>query len=137
MQISKHKRKTTTEMNITPMIDIVFLLLIFFITVSQISELKQEPVRLPELEGAQDQKPSTLTINIDAAGTIVVTGKPMTIPQLMIQVANELELVDNDTGRLTVVIRQDRAGTAKTVNRILTQLKDLGVGKIKLAVQKS
>ena len=57
----------------TPMIDIVFLLIVFFMTVSQISESNKELLQLPQLEGSQDLQPSTLTVNINRAGDILVS----------------------------------------------------------------
>ena len=52
MKLSKHRRRPDVAFNMTPMIDIVFLLIIFFMTVSQITQVNDEPIELPKLEGS-------------------------------------------------------------------------------------
>ena len=51
MRLSKHRRAGVPLMNMTPMIDVVFLLLIFFMTVSQVSQINRERLRLPKEKG--------------------------------------------------------------------------------------
>ena len=63
----------------TPMIDIVFLLIIFFMTVSQVSEVNRERLELPQQQGSQDQKPAVLTININELGEILVGGSRLSV----------------------------------------------------------
>ena len=58
MRLSKRRRDTLAIMDMTPMIDIVFLLLIFFMTVSQVSEINKIQLSLPKLEGSDDQRPA-------------------------------------------------------------------------------
>ncbi len=80
MRLSKRKHGNALHVNMTPMIDIVFLLIVFFMTVSQISESSKERLQLPQLEGSQDLQPATLTVNINRAGDILVSrGKVTTI----------------------------------------------------------
>ena len=43
-------------MNMTPMIDIVFLLIIFFMTVNQVTEVSKERLSLPQVKGGEDQR---------------------------------------------------------------------------------
>ena len=74
MRLSKRRRSTRANVDITPMIDVVFLLLIFFITVSQMSQSQNDPVQLTRLSGSIDQEPTLLTINIRQGGEIVVGG---------------------------------------------------------------
>jgi len=122
-------------MNITPMIDIVFLLIIFFITVSQITEVNNPPMDLTKLKGADEIKPSKLTINIDESGEIEVSGEPLTIPELMIRVADELAAVESRPSLFTVVVRQDRNGSCRTINQVIEQLNEIGIKKIAFRVQ--
>ena len=61
MRLSRRRRSTTARMNMTPMIDVVFLLNIFFITVAQVSEVNNVRLELPRQQGSDDQKPSVLT----------------------------------------------------------------------------
>jgi biopolymer transport protein ExbD len=134
MKLTHQNRKTSISMNITPMIDIVFLLIIFFITVSQISEVNNPPMELTKLAGAEEIKPSKLTINIDEAGEIEVSGTTLTVAELMSRVANEVEALNNQPSLLTIVIRQDRRGACRTINQVIEQLNDFGIKKIAFRV---
>ena len=135
MRLSKHKRSTRADMNMTPMIDIVFLLIIFFMTVTQVSEVNRERLELPRLQGAEDQKPTTLTVNVDQAGEIIVSGNPIEIPRLLAIVSQELAKVGEDPSRLTVVLRADERGTSRTVNEIVTALARMQITRVRIAVQ--
>ena len=85
VRLSKSQAPTSTrvDMNMTPMIDIVFLLIIFFMTVSQVSESIRERLELPKLTGAEDQKRTSLTINVDQQGQIIVSGNAITTGELL------------------------------------------------------
>lgn len=135
MKLTKHKRGTSASMNITPMIDIVFLLIIFFITVSQMSEARDEPVELPEISGAEEQTPTSITINIDEDGVIIVSKTKYTVLELMNLVADELAAKGNQASLLKIVIRQDRRGTCETINQVMTQLKDFGINEVRIGVR--
>ena len=119
----------------TPMIDIVFLLIIFFMTVSQISKVNKEQLDLPQLKGAKEQEPSTLTVNIKANGVVVISGKTTSVPQLVGIITDELLALGNDTSKLTVVLRADRNGISRTVNEIVTALGKLGITQVRFAVE--
>ena len=99
------------------MIDIVFLLIIFFMTVSQVSEVNRERLELAQQQGSQDQNPAMLTINFTAEGEIVVGGAVYDLSELIALVAEELTRLGDDPTRLTVVLRADRRVTSGVVSR--------------------
>ena len=119
----------------TPMIDVVFLLLIFFMTVSQISELVNEPVSLPKQPGSEDQEPALITINVLANGEIRMAGEAATLSDVYATVFEELQLQGNDSSRMTVVVRGDDQGESRTVNKIIRQLDKLNIRHVRLAVE--
>lgn len=135
MRLSKRRRSTFTGMNMTPMIDIVFLLIIFFMTVSQVSKINRENIELPKLQGAEDQKPTVLTINVTRQGRIVVGGNTLSAPGLAAMIVNQLDQIGNDPTRLTVVLRADERGDCRVVNQIVTALAKLQVNRVRLAVE--
>ena len=116
------------------MIDVVFLLLIFFITVSQMSHAQNDPVRLPKLSGSVDQEPTQLTINIREGGELVVGGRIYTEEALLGVITRALEGVDEDPSRVRVVIRADERVLSGVVNRVVTTLGRLQVTSIRMAV---
>ncbi|MFO7903751.1 MAG: ExbD/TolR family protein [Planctomycetota bacterium] len=122
-------------MNMTPMIDIVFLLIIFFMTVSQVSEVNRERLKLPEQPGSQDQEASVLTINFLADGSIVVGGANYGFSELIGLVADELTRLGDDPTRLTVVLRADRDVASGVVNRVVEALAQMDIRKVRFPVQ--
>ncbi|MDY0165175.1 MAG: biopolymer transporter ExbD [Thermoguttaceae bacterium] len=97
-----------SQLGLTPLIDIVFLLLIFFLVATRFAEEEREmDVLLPEASEAQPltSKPRELFINIDHEGRYYVTGKIVTLDELQ-PILNAAYV--NSPGRASVVIRADR-----------------------------
>lgn len=121
----------------TPMIDVTFLLLIFFMTVSQVSRSQREALDLPKLSGSQDQSRQSLVINVDEAGRIKVAARERTLPEVIGIVGTELASAGNDPSRLTVLLRADRRGNCRVVNEIVAALVRLDITRVRLAVESS
>jgi len=135
LKLSKRNRRGGLLMNMTPMIDVTFLLLIFFMTVNQVSAVNKETLELPKLKGSSDQDEAAITINIDQSGVIRVTGQERSLAQLVTLVSEELAKVGEDPMRLSVALRTDRRGTCRTVNEVVDALTKLGVYKVRIAVE--
>ena len=123
------------SLNMTPMIDIVFLLIIFFMTVSQVSKVNKERLQLPIQAGSDEQKPAVVTVNVNDVGDVIVSGRLVNVPQLVGLVGDELARVGNDPSRVNVVLRADARGNSQTVNEIVTALAQLEVTRIRIAVE--
>ena len=135
MRLSKRRRETIAAMDMTPMIDIVFLLLIFFMTVSQVSEINKVQLSLPKLKGTDDQKPAVITLNIDATGQMILSGRNVTLGEVLAAVSNELRRLGDDPSRLTIVLRTDERSESRPVNQVVSALGRMQVTKVRLAVQ--
>ena len=122
-------------MNMTPMIDVVFLLLIFFMTVSQVSKINKERLDLPQQQGAEEQPTTSLTINVNRNGQIIVSGRTLTGPQLVSLVGEELARVGNNPNRVTIVLRADARGDSRVVNETVTSLNNLQITHVRIAVE--
>jgi len=70
-------RRPEVSINLTPLIDVVFLLLIFFMVSTSFSELTQLVVDLPEAEGAPASTDTTLLLVVDVAGNMTRDGEPV------------------------------------------------------------
>lgn len=96
------------SLSLTPLIDVVFLLLIFFLVATKFAEEERElDVRLPDASEAQPltSKPRELFINIDADGRYFVRGEILTLDELY--AALKVAWVNNP-GRASVIIRADK-----------------------------
>ena len=108
LAVNINKGSTLASLNLTSLIDIVFLLVIFFLVGTRFAEEERElDVKLPEASEAQPltSKPRETFINIDAQGRYYVTGKSLTLKQLHPTLET---FYVNNPGRASVVIRADR-----------------------------
>ena len=135
MRLSKRSGSRLLRMNMTPMIDIVFLLLIFFMTVTQASRIKEEQLELPQQEGSRDKETSSLTINIRQDGQLVMLGRVLQIDRLLTLVNEELARVDNDPRRINIELRVDQRGESRAANQIARSLETLNIKRVSFAVQ--
>ncbi len=76
MNINKHDANVEMEMNMTPMIDVVFLLIIFFMIITDLTQQDLEDLQLPMATAAIEDKPDPKVvrpiINIPQSGRMVV-----------------------------------------------------------------
>jgi len=125
MKIAKPKGLGTVSVNMTPMIDMVFNLLIFFILTSQFAQLETEEVVLP-LSTTATTKDYTefrnVVINIvnkDGAGEIIVFRRPFT-PQELTEHLVELNSKVSEEGRqMNVILRADADVPYEDVARVM------------------
>lgn len=92
-----------------PMIDVIFLLLLFFMSASVFTQIESEmDVTLPEASEAatMDRAPSEIIINVKQDGTIVVNQRRLTLEEL----ETMLHRVADIFASQSVIIRGD-AGT--------------------------
>jgi biopolymer transport protein ExbD len=123
MKIAKTKSLCTVSLNMTPMIDMVFNLLIFFILTSQFAQLETEDVVLP-LSTTATTKDYTefrnVVINIknkDGAGEIIVFRRPFTPPELTEHLK---QLKESAVGRImNVILRADADVPYEDVARVM------------------
>jgi biopolymer transport protein ExbD len=135
MQLSKHRRAATARINMTPMIDVTFLLLIFFMTVTQVSEVNKERVELPKQKGAEDQTPAELIINVTQDGDVIVSGETISLARLASMLGQQIADSGGDPNRVRVVLRADERGTSQTVNEVVETLDKLSLKRVRIAVQ--
>jgi biopolymer transport protein ExbD len=97
--------------------------------------LNKELLELPKLEGSEDQERTTLTINVKESEELVISGRSITIGGVVDLVTRELERLQGDASRLTVVVRADERGQSRMVNEVVSALARLGLRQVRIAVQ--
>lgn len=135
MRLSKPRAQSALGMNLTPMIDIVFLLIIFFITVSQITPIINHPLELPEAALKSDTLPRVqVTINIDQAGNYFVAGNSYSLDALQLWLASQRASAQSGES-FDILIRCDRRTPSRFVNQLIPVLSGLGMQQVKISVQ--
>ncbi|MGD9387451.1 MAG: biopolymer transporter ExbD [Gammaproteobacteria bacterium] len=119
------------EINITPMLDIVFIMLIFFIvTTSFVKEVGIELNR-PSNEPQEEKKISeVIAIRIESNGQIQVNNRPVDIRAVRANVEGELATKGSETA---VVVIADRAADSGLMVRVIDQARMAGAISVSIA----
>lgn len=115
------------SLSITPLIDVVFLLLIFFLVSSRFSEEERElDLNLPNVSEALPAtiEPSELVINIDQAGRFFIDGD-FRQPEQVEQILRRAQA--NNPLTQTVVIRGDRKTDWEAIATAMSLCKKVGI----------
>lgn len=109
MALKVNKGKADELFNFTPMIDVVFNLLLFFMVAARFAQEKEREldVQLPAASEARPitEKPSEIYININQQGQMVVANRPVTVPELD---AHLQHAATNNPTNQAVIIRADK-----------------------------
>ncbi|GMR06306.1 MAG: biopolymer transporter ExbD [Gammaproteobacteria bacterium] len=143
------KFKNTTdddelEINLTPLIDIVFLLLIFFMVSTTFTKESQLKIKLPQADGekATLQEVPKLIIEISALGVYAVKGPDDEAARQILNTSPDaLQRVirsaaeNQDKDKMVVIIRADRKTPHEAVVRALSVAGRLGLTRITFATE--
>lgn len=127
-------RRRTSRFDMTPMIDVVLQLIIFFMYTSTFSEMVRTPIDLPEQPGEEAEMFNTdaLIVDVRRDGTILVQGVVLTLEDLRKIVGGEL-IRGGEGAYLEVVLRPDRDAASSHINSIASELASLGVRDWRIA----
>lgn len=126
------------SIEITPMIDVVFLLIIFFMTTARFALETRADLDLPRERGEQQEtaEEAGIIINIDDKGAIIIDQQIVTLEALeRIVMAEANRLPGRNAQRLKLLIRADRGGNSARLNEVITRLQRAGVGAARLATE--
>ena len=117
------------EINITPMLDVVFILLIFFIVTANFIKEPGLEVNRPDSEKAEPTENAAILIAVGNAGEIYMDGRRIDKRQVKANVVRLL--AENPQG--SVVIQADEKATADTIMAVMDGAREAGVYNISLA----
>ncbi|MEJ2514337.1 MAG: biopolymer transporter ExbD [Gammaproteobacteria bacterium] len=119
------------EINITPMLDIVFIMLIFFIvTTSFVKEIGVELNRPSNAPQEEKKISEVIAIRIESNGQIQVNNRPVDIRAVRANVESELATKGLDT---SVVVIADRQADSGLMVRVIDQARMAGADNVSLA----
>lgn len=129
MKLTTRQRPRTLEFELTPMIDVVLQLIIFFMVTAQVSRLARSEVSLPEEPGRTErtQQDDVFIVDVTADGLMIAESRVITHDRFLAMVRAEIERVDGDPTAVRLLIRADRHAPTRVVNEIARSLADMGV----------
>jgi biopolymer transport protein ExbD len=122
---------TLNDINITPLLDLAFVLLIIFVITTPLLE-KGIDLQLPRNVGKQDkpsiQRKDIHLVEVSLTGNYVLDHKPMKLDQISQTLSREYR----DNPRLLVYIRADENGKYKLVADVLDRVQQIGITNFSL-----
>ncbi|MDZ4756349.1 MAG: biopolymer transporter ExbD [Phycisphaerae bacterium] len=138
MKFGHAPRSRLMNLDMTPMIDIVFQLLIFFLTTAQMAQMSRADLDLPPERGEEERskEQAGLVINVTADGEIIVGDQTVSLGELEAMAIKRASNPDNaasGTSSFRPLVRADLNAPAERLNGVLTALERAGVDAVRLA----
>lgn len=121
------------QINIVPMIDVIFAILTFFI-VSSLFLTRSEglPVNLPKATTAQTSQPAKVTITVDSQGKISINRKSISLDQLERSIREQMQ----PNTDLMVILNADEAVNHGHVVKVMDRVRKIKGIKFAIAAKK-
>lgn len=135
MKIPTRARQQGIRFNITPLIDIVFLLIVFFLAATHLTQNeKLEAVELPlasQHESEPEEAPRRMIITITLDKKLHLRGKEISAEELDAQL---LSIDDTKRKETEIRIRGDQRIPYQIVERVLISCARAGISNVQFAV---
>ena len=131
----RRQRSEDATINLTPMIDVVFLLVIFFMVGSKFSEAESRiKVNVPTVGEMRSiaRAPDERQVAISLDGTITLDGTPVTLAQL----TDTLRTQHASYPGLKVAVRGEASGSLQQTVEVLHAVRTSGVDQIGISTQR-
>ena len=130
MRRRPRKQSLPPQLMLSPMIDMIFLLLVFFIVSTMyMSEIKTIPIRLPVAQNSETVSKSNFAVTVKKDGVLYLEDNKIEMKQLFANAAAE----SKRDAAFSVIIRADGEANYKTVIKLMDELKGAGVTRFGLA----
>lgn len=132
--LARHAVDEVPSLNLTPMIDVVFLLIIFFMLGTKFTEIERKlELKIPEVSHQDSlvRPPEPRIINVYRDGTIAFERKPVSLPELR----DQLRAVRDQFPKVSVLIRGDVDARFQRIAEVLSVCKEAQVVNVAVAVR--
>lgn len=121
------------SLNIVPMIDVIFAILVFFM-VSSLYLTRSEglPVNLPQAKTAEVHKTQQITVSLDRDGQLTLDSEPAQLDQLK----NKIEELISTESTTIIVVNADKDVAHGDVVEVIDQLRQIPQVQLAIAAKK-
>ncbi|HSH48402.1 MAG TPA: biopolymer transporter ExbD [Halomonas sp.] len=120
----------SSEINLTPMLDVVFIMLIFFIVTTSFIKESGVEIERPESSAATPRADVQVLVAITPEGAVWVDGEPVDIHRVGARVSGLL----SDDG--AALIQADRNATTGVLIEVMDRLRAAGVERVAVAARR-
>lgn len=118
-------------LDITPLIDIVFIMLIFFIVTASFVKESGLEVEQPQAETASQKTQTSILVGISANGDIWINHQPVDLRAVRAQILR----LHAETPQGGIVIQADKNSRNETLVQVMDQIRQAGVRNISIAAR--
>ena len=129
-----HKKRTRygVQVPLTSLIDIVFLLLIYFLLTTNFMVDEGIKIKLPQAKASAPQTEQTITVYVDREGRSFLKDQEVPLGTLFTRLK---EMIGSKRDKL-VVVRADRSVILNKAVKVMDVAKAAGAGRLCLATEK-
>lgn len=132
----RHRRHTQAgeeeaEINLTPMLDVIFIMLIFFIVTTSFVKEAGVEVNPPKAETAKQQQRNNILIAITPTGEIWIDRKQVDVRA----VRPAVERLRAENPEASVVIQSDKEARTGVLVQVMDQVRMAGVERVAVSAQ--
>ena len=129
MSVIPKRRRRKAEINIVPLVDVLVVLIFFFLVSMQFRNLTLLNLTLPKIETAGKEQPTdSLQIGVDVDGQYFLNGQPITDEDLIEQV----QTVARISPGTPVLIMADENSLLRKVTFLMDTCRKAGLDKVRL-----
>lgn len=137
MDLRPGHKEESVEINLTPLIDVVFLLLIFFMVSSTFDRYSKLKVQLPQASATKVTKQvDPVTISIDSKGKYYINDRQLVNSSLSV-LKQALQKTVGDNYDQAIVLRADARTPHQAVVRAMDAASQLGLTRLSIATLES
>lgn len=127
----KNNLKPKVTIDITSLVDVVFLLLIFFMVTSTFLELPGMKLDLPTAKTGRGQSAKELTLFLTKTGNILLDNESISIEEL----PQKLKISLKDRANKSLVLKGDKDVSYGRVVKVMDIAKEVGIQKLVMATK--
>ena len=129
MQTNKGKEALFTEINITPLTDIFWVLLIIMMVVAPTFQSMDNDISIPEINSGISIEQKNCTVSVTKEGLLYINGKQINADAL----TSELEAIKDSLEKKEVVVKADENAKNAVVLKIMDAAQAAGYEKLIVA----
>jgi biopolymer transport protein ExbD len=131
VKFSSQPPERRLDLTVLPMVNIVFLLLIFFMLVGRIGPTGKLDVSPPVSPAGQVESGQSLRVEIDATGDMALDGKRIDMTEIIVTLTDVLR----QDPATQIQLKADAELDANRLIKIMETMRLIGVGKLTLVTE--
>ncbi|MCM2285904.1 MAG: biopolymer transporter ExbD [Desulfobacula sp.] len=132
LSFKRHKDRYQMQSPLTSLIDIVFLLLIYFLLTTNFIVEEGITIKLPDAKASAPQIKQEITVTVDEEGRAYMADQEIPLDQLYTRIK---DMIGKDKDRL-VIIKADKTVILNKAVKVMDIAKAAGASRLSLATEK-